>query len=56
MFCWLNNLLFICSLLYYIACSIYGSGNYHGDNRSYDCGGVTFESVSVVDKNNRECR
>ena len=28
---------------------VYGSGSYHGDNRSYDCGGVTFTNVSVVD-------
>ena len=28
---------------------MYGSGSYHGDNRSYDCGGVTFTNVSVVD-------
>ena len=28
---------------------VYGSGSYHGDNRSYDCGGVLFDAVSVVD-------
>jgi hypothetical protein len=32
---------------------VYGSGDYHGDNRSYDCGGVTFEAVTVVDQRDR---
>eukprot|EP01043_Picozoa_sp_COSAG02_P074725 COSAG02_NODE_15090_length_1205_cov_1.084991_1_plen_87_part_00 len=33
---------------------VYGSGYYHGDNRSYDCGGVVFEDVTVVDHYNRD--
>jgi hypothetical protein len=33
---------------------VYGSGNYHGDNRSYDCGGVLFEDVTVVDERDRD--
>lgn len=33
---------------------VYGSGDYHGDNRSYDCGGITFEDVTVVDQHNRD--
>lgn len=32
---------------------MYGSGDYHGDNRSYDCGGIVFEDVTVVDAHDR---
>ena len=37
----------------HVPLDVYGSGDYHGDNRSYDCGGVTFEEVTVVDKHDR---
>ena len=32
---------------------VYGSGSYHGNNRSYDVGGVVFEDVTVVDTHAR---
>ena len=32
---------------------VYGSGNYHGNDRSYDVGGVVFTDVTVVDDHAR---
>jgi hyaluronoglucosaminidase len=37
----------------HVPLDVYGSGDYHGDNRSYDCGGLTFEDVTVIDKFDR---